>query len=233
MTETRHAMTIAQHFTHACDLDALCALDGMACVAAGDDALDLWQACALQVDAMLAERVASHRLLTEVMSCYLMTTAGSVVEARDAWYRKITEGGETTPHHVVAVLDALDDLAHGAIGAIGEPKAHALEQQAKAWAHARRMRLFWANVDATVLRIEQSLIACAPIRNAHAVMCRGTLADAMTSTGTNAKAVILLCGIVMDLNDVMGSAEAMSVLTVAVERVCVPFDCVAEESTTD
>lgn len=231
----RRPEAIAQHFTHACDLDALCALDAMAHTAENDDTLDLWSACARQVNNTLAIHVTSNRLLVEVMAQYAEPTAGRVVEARDVWYGKITEskGERAALDHVLAVLGALDELARAVVDAIDKEQAHALERQAKEWAHTRRMRLFWANVDAATLRIDGSSIDCKLIRDAYAVMRDGTFGNVMAASSTNFNAVVLLCGVVMDLGDVLGSADAMAALGVAVERVCMPPDCAIDESATE
>nr|UMO80122.1 hypothetical protein [Pandoravirus aubagnensis] len=234
-TSARRPEVIAQHFTHACDLDVLCALDAMARVAEDDDTLDLWSACARQVNNTLAIHVASNHLLVEIMAQYPETTAGRVVEARDFWYGKITEsrGERTALNRTLAVLDALDELARGVVDAIDKQQACALEQQAKEWAHARRTRLFWVNVDAATLRIDESYIDCKLIRDAYAVMRDGTFGNVMAASSTNFSAVVLLCGIIMDLGDVLGSADAMAALGVAIERVCMPSDCAIEGSSTE
>lgn len=209
-------------------------MDAMARAATNDDALDLWTACARQVDDVLAARVASHALLVEVMSQYPETTAGSVVEARDLWYNKImASGGGIALDHVLAVLDAVDELAHDAVNAIGDTQAHALERQAKVWAHARRTRLFWANVDVATLRIEATPVECESIRSAYTTMRNGTFGDVMATPSANHDAVFLLCDIIMDLDSVLGSADAMAAVGIAVERTCVPSDCSVVESTTE
>ncbi|AVK76276.1 hypothetical protein pneo_cds_669 [Pandoravirus neocaledonia] len=232
--DTRRPEAIAQHFTHACALDALCALDAMARVAANDDTLDLWSACAGQVTRVLVTHVASNGLLAEAMAAYPEITPGSVVKARDAWYDEImASAGGAALGRVLAVLDAIDELARDAVRTIGKPQARALERQAKAWAHTRRMRLFWANVDVATLRIDGTRVEPESIRHVYTAMRNDTFADVMAMPIKHHDAVILLCDIIMDLDSVLGSVDAIVALGAAVERTCAPLDCAIVGTTTE